>query len=210
MRLPARGPATEPVAYALHPRWASLQALVDAHAGPDRGIRLDLGCGYVKPEGFIGIDDRSGEGAQLPDDERAPDLFMDLNADPLPFDAGSCVEVRSSHFLEHSSLDHIFDEAFRVLRPGGTFFFVVPYANSAQGMFPGHHIFLTERFFHENLHFQRLFRIVEEEYFPSDVWEALPRVVKLLLPFDRARKLLFNVCHQMAIRATPRKPPDGA
>jgi SAM-dependent methyltransferase len=196
--------------YRLHPRWESLESLVDAHAAPDGSIRLDLGCGYVKPEGFIGIDDLSGEGAQFPDEQRAPDLFLDLNSEPLPFAEGSCAEVRSSHFLEHSDLDHIFDEAFRVLRPGGVFFFVVPYANSAQGMFPGHHIFLTERFFHENLHFQRLFRIVEEEFFPSDVWEGLPRLVKLVLPFDRARQLLFNVCHQMAIRATPRKDAPGA
>jgi SAM-dependent methyltransferase len=182
-----------------------MQELLAAHADGEGAVKLDLGCGYVKPDGFIGLDDSSGAEAQLTDEQRAPDVYLDLNSSPLPFDADTCTEVRSSHFLEHSNLDHIFDEAFRVLRPGGTFYFVVPYANSAQGMFPGHHIFLTERFFQENLHFQRLFRIVEEQYFRSDVWYSLPRAVRLLLPFEKARKLLFNVCHQMAIRATPRK-----
>ncbi len=191
--------------YTLHERWGSLEDVIRAHAGEDGALKLDLGSGYVKPDGFIGLDDLTGAEAQFPDEQRAPDVFLDLNSDELPFAEDSCSEVRASHFLEHSELDHIFEEAFRVLREGGTFFFVVPYANSAQGMFPGHHIFLTERFFAENLHFQRLFRIVKEEFFPSDVWEGLPAAVKELLPFDQARLVLFNVCHQMAIWATPRK-----
>lgn len=197
------------MSYQLHPRWASIEQLVQAHAGPDGGLLLDLGCGYAKPDGFIGLDNLVGAGAQLPDEERAPDVYLDLNSDPLPFGESSCAEVRSSHFLEHSNLPHVFDEAYRVLRPGGTLFFIVPYANSAQGMFPGHHIFLTERFFYENLQFQRLFRIVDEQYFPSDVWEELPGKLKRMLPFEQARKVLFNVCHQMAIWATPRKDAEG-
>jgi SAM-dependent methyltransferase len=193
------------VTYTLHPRWGSLEELIEAHADEDGAIQLDLGCGYVKPDGFIGLDDLTGAGAQLPEEERAPDVFLDLNSAPLPFDAYSCREVRCSHFLEHSNLDHVFDQVFRVLRPGGIFLFVVPYANSAQGMFPGHQIFLTERFFYENLHFQRLFRIVREDYTPSDVWESLPKGIKELLPFEQARQVLFNVCHQMTIWAIPRK-----
>jgi SAM-dependent methyltransferase len=191
--------------YTLDARWGSIEDLVEAYAEADGGLRLDLGCGYSKPEGFIGLDDLRGEEAQHREDARAPDVYLDLNRAPLPFAEDSCVEVRASHFLEHCNLPHVFDEVFRVLRPGGTFYFVVPYANSAQGMFPGHQIFLTERFFHENLQFQRLFRIVDEQYFRSDVWEGLPRVVRLLLPFDKARVVLFNVCHQMAMHATPRK-----
>jgi SAM-dependent methyltransferase len=179
--------------------------LLDAHGAREGGVSLDLGCGFVKPDGFIGVDNLSGAEAQIVDDERGPDLFLDLNSDTLPFETDSCIEVRSSHFLEHSNLDHIFEQVFRVLRPGGTFLFVVPYANSAQGMFPGHHIFLTERFFHDNLHFQRLFRITKEHYDPSPVWASLPRVLRMLLPFEKARLVLFNVCHQMTIWATPRK-----
>jgi SAM-dependent methyltransferase len=182
-----------------------LTELVEAYAQEHGAVRLDLGCGYAKPDGFIGLDNLTGVAAQLPNEERAPDVLLDLNREPLPLDAGSCSEVRSSHFLEHSDLDHVFDEVFRVLQPGGTFFFVVPYANSAQGLFPGHQIFLTERFFYDNLHFQRLFRIVDEQYRPSVVWDNLPEKVKELLPFDQARQVLFNVCHEMAIWASPRK-----
>jgi hypothetical protein len=76
-------------------------------------------------------------------------------------------------------------------------------------MFPGHSIFLTERFFYENLHFQRLFEIDREHYAPSSVWEGVPEQVKALLPFEVARQVLFNVCREMMIWARPRKPPGG-
>ncbi len=197
------------MSYTLHPRWPTLDALIAAHEDADGALRLDLGCGYVKPEGFVGLDDLTGIGAQIPSDDNAPDVYLDLNSAPLPFAESSCAEVRSSHFLEHSNLDHIFDQSHRVLRPGGTFMFAVPYANSAEGMYPGHQIFLTERFFQENLHFQRLFRIVSEEYTPGPVWDALPKQVKELFPFEQARQVLFNVCNQMTISAQPLKDAEG-
>ena len=123
-------------------RWSSIDEILAAH--PD--LRIDLGCGYVKPAGYVGLDDLRGvEGlmGQLPNDERGPDVFLDLNADPYPFPDGSAAEVRSRHFLEHSLLDHVFGEAYRLLRPGGRFVAIVPYANSADGMAPGHSVFLT-------------------------------------------------------------------
>lgn len=195
------------MSYTLNQRWATLADLIAAYEDADGALKLDLGCGYVKPDGFVGLDNLIGEGAQIPDEERAPDVFLDLDYAALPFAADSCSEVRASHFLEHAQLDHIFDEVFRVLRPGGTFHFAVPYANSAQGMFPGHHIFLTETFFYENRRFQKLFTIVKEEYSPTEIWHSLPWVVRRLLPFEHARRVLFNVCDQMTMQAAPRK--DG-
>jgi SAM-dependent methyltransferase len=174
-------------------------------ATAERGLRLDLGCGYVKPEGFIGLDNLVGEGAQITDKANAPDVLMDLNRSPLPFPDNSCIEVRSSHFLEHSNLDHVIDESHRVLKPDGLFMFAVPYANSAEGLFPGHAIFLTEKWFRENLNFQAKFEVIGEQYTPSDDWLALPALVRRVIPFDFARKHLFNACRQMTLRARPRK-----
>src|SRR5438309_1686506 len=82
-------------------RWSSLDELLAAH--PE--LRLDLGCGWVKEPGYVGLDDLRGvEGlmGQLPSDERGPDVFLDLNADAYPFADASVEEVRSRHFLEHS------------------------------------------------------------------------------------------------------------
>lgn len=91
----------EELVQSLNPRWRSLDEIVAAH--PDGNLRLDLGCGFVKPEGFIGIDDMTGSAVQIASHENAPDVIMDLNNQPLPFPDASCSEVRSSHFLEHSS-----------------------------------------------------------------------------------------------------------
>jgi SAM-dependent methyltransferase len=190
--------------YQLHSRWGSLEALVAAR-GPQ--LRLDLGCGFVTPPGFVGLDDGSGWRAQV-QTENAPDVFLDLTRAPLPFGDDSCEEVRASHFLEHvpdDRLAHVLEQAHRVLRPGGTFFFIVPYANSADGMLPGHAVFLTERFFDANKVFQELFVTVNAAWDPGPEWDLLPDRLRKDLGFDVARRVLFNVCSQMKVWATPRK-----
>jgi SAM-dependent methyltransferase len=193
--------------FVLNPRWSSLDELVEAQRRAG-GLRLDLGSGYFTPEGFVGLDNLSGRRAQgAVDDERGPDLLLDLDREALPFADGSVDEVRSSHFLEHiehDRLGHVFDEVARVLRPGGEWLIVGPYGNSAEGMFPGHVVFLTEKWFRLNPVFQAHFEIVHERYTPSDDWERLPRLLRRVLPFDLARTYLFNVCKEMAITASRR------
>jgi len=69
-------------AFELAPQWASIEQIVEAYA-PD-GVRLDLGCGYVKPRGFIGIDNLFGERTQVVDETNAPDILMDLKSASVP------------------------------------------------------------------------------------------------------------------------------
>jgi ubiquinone/menaquinone biosynthesis C-methylase UbiE len=63
----------------------------------------------------------SGAEAQIHDNTNAPDIFLDLNVETLPFENDSCIEVRCSHFLEHSNVDHIIKESFRVMKANGFF-----------------------------------------------------------------------------------------
>ncbi len=167
------------------------------------GLKLDLGCGYYKPEGYIGLDNLVGEATQIRNDRNSPDILMDLNHDPLPFNDNTCIEVRSSHFLEHSNLDHVINESYRVLKAEGVFFFVVPYANSAEGLFPGHNIFLTEKWFYENINFQSKFTIVKEQYDASAAYKK--SLISKLIPFNFARTFLFNACWQMQMTCKPKK-----
>src|SRR5947209_16709090 len=179
-------------------RWSSLEELLDAHPQP----RLDLGCGWVKEEGFIGLDDLRGVGGlegQSQAAGRGPDIYLDLSAERYPFEDRTVAEVRSRHFLEHSLLDHVFSESHRVLVPGGTFVAVVPYANSADGMAPGHSVFLTERFFERSVTFGELFETTRVTYRQSEEWEAWPRLLRRLIPYGWARTHLFNVCKEMRI-----------
>jgi len=163
---------SETLNYNLNPKYQDLQQLREKF-NVDGLLRLDLGCGYYKPVGFVGIDNLCGESTQLKNVENYPDILMDLNTFRIPFEDGSCIEIRSSHFLEHSNLDHIIDESFRLLKPQGKFNFTVPYASSAEGMYPGHHIFLTERWFEENINFQSKFKITKISYKPSSYWQGL-------------------------------------
>jgi SAM-dependent methyltransferase len=193
----------DPNAVIFNKKYQNIEDVYNAYGGSS--FKLDLGCGYVKPEGFIGVDNLSGEASQIPNIENAPDILMNLDVSAFPFPNNSCEEVRSSHFLEHSQLMHILTESHRVLRPGGTFLFAVPYANSAEGMYPGHQQFLTEKWFYKNLNFQRYFTIESEEYFPSDDYLKLPLILRAMIPFKFARTFLFNACWQMIFRCSAKK-----
>src|SRR5690606_28577763 len=121
-----------------------------------------------------------------------------------PFPDGSVEEIRSRHFLEHSHLDHVFAQSHRLLRPGGRFVAIVPYANIADGMWPGHHVFLTERFFERNPSFGQKFQIARITYRPSEEWEAWVPLLRRLIPYAWARTHLFNVCKGMCVAAVSR------
>jgi hypothetical protein len=184
-------------------RWGSIDEIAAAH----RPLRLDLGCGYVKPEGYVGLDDLrgvAGLAGQFPSVDGGPDISLDLNEDAYPFADGSVEEIRSRHFLEHSHLDHVFEQSHRLLRDGGLFVAIVPYANSADGMSPGHNVFLTERFFERNPSFGQKFQITRITYRQSEEWEAWPRLLRKLIPYDWARTHLFNVCKEMRVEAVRR------
>jgi len=182
--------------YTLNTQYNSMEELLKKFNGK---VFVDLGCGYYKPRGYIGIDDLRGEDAQIINTTNLPDIFMDLNREALPFNDNSVDVIRSSHFLEHSHLDHILSESFRVLKPGGKFIAIVPYANSAEGLYPGHTLFLTEKWFKENIYFKNHFKIQTEKYYPSSTYRSLPFFIRMFIPFKYARLFLFNACWQMKL-----------
>lgn len=84
-------------------------------------MKLDLGCGSRKREGFTGVDSSPDCGA---------DIVHDLNLMPWPFDDASVDEVHCSHFLEH--LDgperiRFMVELYRVMKPGARALIITPY-----------------------------------------------------------------------------------
>lgn len=73
-------------------------------------MRLDLGCGKNKKDGFIGVDSRDFEGV---------DRVVDLTG-PWPWEDASVDEVHCSHFIEHLTAPqriHFVNELYRVLKP---------------------------------------------------------------------------------------------
>jgi len=79
---------------------------------------LDLGCGAVKPEGFIGADRYALRGV---------DVILDLEAS-FPFATGSVDFLMASHSLEHTKdLMSVVREIYRVCKDGAQVCIVAPY-----------------------------------------------------------------------------------
>ena len=167
-------------------------------------IKIDIGCGPWKKEGFIGIDNYSGEGQwKLLNGEKPIDINHDLSSG-IPFDDSTVEEIFASHFIEHTDLDFMLREIHRVAKPSAKFEFIVPYANSAEGMFPGHNVFLTEKFFQRNTLFNQLFTEISFDYFPSDEWKSFRKYI-FWIPFEIARKHFFNVCNCFSVKCKIKK-----
>jgi len=189
--------------FELNQKYSTLNELLSDYR---RELKVDLGCGYYKPDGYIGVDNGIGFISQIENDKNQPDIFMDITASPLPFKNNSCDEVRASHILEHIDALPVMEEVHRLLKPQtGLFRIILPYANSAEGLYPGHTVFFTEKWFQENIWFNDRFEIKNEYYYKSAIWKKVPKLIKILLPFDVARQVLFNVCHQMELHCYPKK-----
>ena len=75
-------------------------------------VKLNLGCGEDKREGYTNVDIRK---------EVNPDLVHDLEK-PLPFPDNSVEEIIAFDIVEHFSfhkVEEILRDWFRVLKPGG-------------------------------------------------------------------------------------------
>ena len=97
---------------------------------PSDPIKLDLGCGKRKQEGFIGVDRRKFDGV---------DIVHDL-LNPWPWKDDSVAEIHMSHTLEHFTGEQrvfIFNEMCRVLQKGAKATIITPLwsSNRAYGDF---------------------------------------------------------------------------
>lgn len=84
-------------------------------------LRVNLGCGNKRREGFIGVD--LGDFA-------AVDVRQDVMSYLRSLRDASVAEVYSRHFLEHlepPAFQQLLDEVDRVLQPGGRVHFIVPH-----------------------------------------------------------------------------------
>lgn len=91
-------------------------------------MKLDLGCGDNKKEGFTGIDF-----VQTP----SVDIVHDLFIFPWPIESDTVEEVHSSHFFEHVPgliRPKFMDELYRIMKPGAKATIIVPYGLSRRAI----------------------------------------------------------------------------
>ena len=86
-------------------------------------MKLNLGCGQNRLEGYVNVDREAAV---------APDLVMDLEKFPWPIEDSSVEEVVATHVLEHVGAQApvfigIMRELYRVCRPGARVRIAVPH-----------------------------------------------------------------------------------
>lgn len=91
-------------------------------------MKLDLGCGTVKKDGFLGVDAREFSGV---------DVVCDLTG-PWPWKDDTVDEVYCSHMVEHLTQVqriHFANELYRVLKKGAKATIITPDAGSPDRAF---------------------------------------------------------------------------
>ena len=92
-------------------------------------MKLDLGCGKNKREGFVGCDQYAMEGV---------DHVFNIGEEAWPFEDESVDEAHASHFLEHLNAKqriHFMNELHRVMKKGAKATIITPHwaSNRAYG-----------------------------------------------------------------------------
>mgnify|MGYP000014697129 CR=1 FL=1 len=123
---------------------------VEVKSQDNTPLRLNLACGNVKIEGFVGVDIVKTEAA---------DITVDLEKFPWPWKDESVDEIFCSHYVEHTNdLIKFMDECYRILKPGGKIKIIAPYYNSIRAwQDPTHKRAISEATF---LYFNRQWREV--------------------------------------------------
>lgn len=91
------------------------------HAGPKPALKLDLGCGPHKKEGFTGVDAIEFPGV---------DIVLDISRAVWPWKNDSVEEAHASHVLEHfpaAGRFNFMNELYRVLKPGAKATIITPH-----------------------------------------------------------------------------------
>lgn len=96
-------------------------------------IKLDIGCGNSKADGFIGIDYRKLD---------CVDIVHDLEVLPYPIESESCSSLRAAHIVEHLKpwlIFGIMNEWWRILKPSCCLYIQTPLAGTKSfNMDPSH------------------------------------------------------------------------
>lgn len=98
-------------------------------------MKLNLGCGYDRKEGYVNID-------LYPAD--SVDMVLDLNRIPYPFEDSSIDEIFIQHTLEHlNDFEGTIKEFHRILKDEGRLTVIVPDFSSCYAFAPVHKIFFN-------------------------------------------------------------------
>jgi hypothetical protein len=146
-------------------------------------LRLDLGCGERKREGFVGVDRVERPGV---------DVVADLE-ERLPFDDNSVIEAHCHSVVEHLR-DPIsfFDEVHRVLHASGKLTVYVPHFSNPYGHSdPTHeHLYGLYTFQYLAPQSRQPFRRKVPDHYTSAHWDVVSQ--RLIFVGDTRIGMLFG------------------
>lgn len=125
-------------------------------------VRLDLGCGQNKMEGFKGCDKAPAVGVDY--------VFDLVGEEPWPFDDESVDEARAIHVFEHfDGLERVrfMNELYRILKPGAGCVILVPAPFSHRAIQDFTHKWppvAAESFFYFNAEWRRQNKLTHGDY----------------------------------------------
>lgn len=125
-----------------------------------RTMKLDLGCGDNKREGFLGVDLHKTDSV---------DIEADLFRTPWPFEDNSVEEVHCSHFIEHHpDLLLFWSELYRILKPEGKATIIAPYGKNNRAWQDPTHVraIVEESFFYLDRNFRKTNKL---EHYLADI-----------------------------------------
>lgn len=100
--------------------------IIEEYKKQNKLIKVNLACGQIKIDGFIGIDKIKTD---------ATDIVQDLETYPWPFDDNSVDEIMCSHYIEHvHNLIFFIDEMHRIMKQGAKATIIAPYYASMRAI----------------------------------------------------------------------------
>jgi len=167
----------------------------------EKEIKLDIGCGTKKKEGYIGLDFVDHTKKYLPGEF----IFADLDNKGIPFPDNSVTKIFSRESMEHfKRFEFVLSEVVRVCKNNATVEIIVPHNVSDGAFYEKHYTFFRLKSFQGEYELELLPYKVEKIkilfwkkpvwlFFPNYLWEFLfnlhPRILDLY--HKTALKFLF-------------------
>ena len=143
-------------------------------ADREEEVKLNVGCGFDRKEGYVHIDS---------DYRIGPDIVRDIERG-MPYGDNTVDEIFTSHTLEHINPDqihYVMFEFWRILKNGAQLQVIVPIGKGLTNS-PEHKCFFDYRstlFFTDwNLREPYKFKLVNEEVVGQDITEELHFVLE--------------------------------
>lgn len=111
--------------------------IIEQYKKQNKSIKLNLACGQIRQEGFVGVDKEKTD---------AVDIIQDLESFPWIFENDSVDEILCSHYIEHTKdLIKFVDEMHRIMKQGAKATIIAPYySNMRACQDPTHVRFICE------------------------------------------------------------------